>query len=188
MAVLRQSTTYTRLFYMVQSSDHVSGLTGATPAVGLSKAGAILTTAGGTVAEVTGGGGWYKVALTTGDTGTLGDLAYHITAASGDPTDFVDQVGDVYTTSNIKKNTAVANFMFVMTDATTHAPLAGLTVTATRSLDGAAFAACANSVSAVGVGVYQINLAATDTNADKVMLRFTDSGADDRLIEIITQP
>src|SRR6516164_5818332 len=91
MALLLQSTAYTRLFLMVQSADHVTGLTGASPIVQLSKAGGLMATAGATIAEVTGGNGWYKASLTTTDTNTLGDLAFHVTATSGDPTDFVDQ-------------------------------------------------------------------------------------------------
>jgi hypothetical protein len=94
MALLLQSTAYTRLFLMVQSVDHVSGLTGASPIVQLSKAGGLMATAGATIAEVTGGNGWYKASLTTTDTNTLGDLAFHVTATSGDPTDFVDQVSN----------------------------------------------------------------------------------------------
>jgi|SRR5215471_19935680 len=90
MATLKQSTTYTRVFLMVQSSDHISALTGASPSVNLSKSGGAFAAAGGTVTEISSG--WYKVALTTTDTNTVGDLAYHITAASGDPTDFSDQV------------------------------------------------------------------------------------------------
>lgn len=194
MANLKQSTAYTRLFLMIQSSDHVTGLTGATPVVTLSKAGAAPATAGGTVSEVTGGNGWYKVALTTGDTGTIGDLAFHCTATSGDPTDFVDQVslyilGDAFPiTANIKQNTTSAGFMFVMTDSTNHFPATGLTVTATRSIDGAAFASCTNSVSEVANGTYKIDLSAADVNGRHIMLRFTATGADDLNIEIITQP
>lgn len=90
--------------------------------------------------------------------------------------------------SNIKKNQALTTFEFPMTDSTTHAPKTGVTVTATRSLDGAAFGACANAVSEVGNGIYTINLATTDLNANVVTLRFTGSGADDRLITIVTQP
>lgn len=91
-------------------------------------------------------------------------------------------------TSNVKKNQALAAFEFVMTSSTTHIPTAGLTVTATRSLDGGSFAACANAVAEVGNGVYKIDLAATDTNANTIMLRFTATGADNRLISIVTQP
>lgn len=377
MALLKQSTAYTRAFLLVQSADHVSGLTGATPTVNLSKAGATFGAAGGTVTELANG--WYKIALTTTDTNTLGDLAYHITATSGDPTDFTDQVilldlgtiiesqvwdavrtshqttatfgqglqlvddgtaqagasgtitlrsgasatdnfykGDVvfiyggtganqppnivasyvgstkvatmvnswtvtpdstskyviipspfvtdpwdearsshttsgsfgegvgsvqgnvtgavgsvtgavgsvtgnvggsvasvtagvtvttnndktgYTVSTVSdktgyslttspgilKNTALAKFPFVMTDATTHAPKTGLTVTATRSLDGGAFASCTNAVVELASGAYLIDLAAGDVNGTTVHLRFTATGADDLLIAIKTQ-
>ena len=75
-----------------------------------------------------------------------------------------------------------------MTSSTTHAPQTGLTITATRSLNGGAFAPCANSVSEIGFGWYQINLASTDMNANTVSLRFTATGADDRDIQIVTQP
>jgi len=88
----------------------------------------------------------------------------------------------------IKKNTALANFMFVMVDSIDHVtPKTGLTITATRSLDGAAFGACANSASELSNGVYKISLAAGDLNADVVTLRFTASGGDDRLLTVITQ-
>lgn len=108
------------------------------------------------------------------------------------PTNFsamsIDSSGNVATTSNIKKNTAKSGFMFVMTDSTTHAPKTGLTVAATRSLDGGAFSSCTNAVSEVATGTYVINLSAADTNGDHVMLRFTATGADDVNIEIVTQP
>ncbi len=89
--------------------------------------------------------------------------------------------------SAIKKNTALAAFPFVMVDST-GAPTTGLTVTATRSLDGAAFGACANAVTEVASGVYKINLAAGDLNGDTVILRFTAAGARDRLVTIVTKP
>lgn len=89
--------------------------------------------------------------------------------------------------SNIKKNQALAGFTFLMTDSTTHAPKTGVTVTATRSLNGGSFSACANAVSEISNGVYTIDLAAGDLNGNTVMLRFTGTSSDDRLIEIITQ-
>src|SRR4051812_29093207 len=58
--------------------------------------------------------------------------------------------------ARIQKNTAYSNFMFRMTDSTDHvSPKTGLTVTAQRSLDGAAFGACANAVSEVASGWYK---------------------------------
>jgi hypothetical protein len=90
MALLKQSTAYTRMFLMVDSTDHFTGKTGLTVAVTLSKAGAAFGAAGGTVTEISSG--WYKIALTTTDTNTLGELAYHCTSTGADATDFVDQV------------------------------------------------------------------------------------------------
>lgn len=118
--LLKQSTVYTRTFLLVQSADHLSGLTGATPTVNLSKAGGTFAAAGGTITEIANG--FYKIALTTTDTGTVGDLAFHITATSGDATDFVDQVsatilGDTLNANTVQVNgnaTAAANVAFSM--------------------------------------------------------------------------
>lgn len=90
--------------------------------------------------------------------------------------------------ARITKNTALSAFMFKMVDATDHNTAeTGLTVTATRSLDGAAFAACANAVSEVSNGWYKIDLAAADLNGNVVVLRFTASGADTTEYVIVTQ-
>lgn len=84
------------MFLMVQTSDHVTGLTGATVTVNIAKNGGVFGAAAGSVAEIGAGGtgpaGWYKVTLTTADTDTVGDLAFHCTATSADPTDFKCQV------------------------------------------------------------------------------------------------
>lgn len=70
---------------MVQSSDHVTALTGASPTVTLSKNGGVFASPSGTVSEI--GSGWYKVAGNATDSNTLGPLILHATAASGDPAD-----------------------------------------------------------------------------------------------------
>lgn len=89
----------------------------------------------------------------------------------------------------ITKNTALSAFMFLMVDSTDHVTgKTGLTITAERSLDGAAFGACANLASEVANGMYKINLAATDLNADVVTLKFTGTAADARFITIVTEP
>ena len=90
MAFLKQSTTYTRLFKMISSSDHVSLKTGAAPVVNISKDGGTFAAAAGTVTEIANG--WYKISLTAADTSTVGDLAFYITGSGADDTDFVDQV------------------------------------------------------------------------------------------------
>lgn len=90
MANLKQSTAYTRMFFMVSSTDHIAAKTGAAPVVNISKAGAAFGAAAGVVAEIANG--WYKVSLTNADTNTLGDLAFHITGTGADDCDFADTV------------------------------------------------------------------------------------------------
>ena len=119
MALLKQSTAYVRTFFLVQSADHLSALTGATPTVNISKAGAAFGAAAGAVAEI--GNGWYKCSLTTADTGTLGDLAFHVTATSADDTDFVDQViafdlGTALSSQTVGTVTSVTNGVTVTTN------------------------------------------------------------------------
>jgi hypothetical protein len=88
----------------------------------------------------------------------------------------------------IKKNTALSNFSFVMFQSSDHVtPMTGLTVTAQRSIDGGAFASCANAPTELGNGVYLINLAASDLNGNVITLRFTGTSADATLMQIITQ-
>jgi hypothetical protein len=87
---LNQSTARNRMVFMRLSSDHLTGATGKTITVMISKDGSFFDAIAGIVEEVADG--WYNVALTSADTDTLGDLAYHITAADCDPTDIVDEV------------------------------------------------------------------------------------------------
>ena len=90
MAAYKQSVAYTATFVMIDSSDHVSKKTGLTVTVNIAKAGGSFGAAGGTVTEIANG--WYKVALTTTDTNSLGDLSFHCTATGADDTDFKDQI------------------------------------------------------------------------------------------------
>ena len=93
-------------------------------------------------------------------------------------------------TSNVKKNQALANFMFLITDATNHAPkTAAAALTATRSINGAAFAAgTLSAVTEVSNGLYSINLGSGDLNGNVVVLRVTSTNNDDVIVTILTQP
>lgn len=88
--LLKQSTARNRMVLLIQSADHITGLTGATLTITASKNGAAFASITPTVTER--GSGWYSLALTTGHTDTLGDIALHITSASADPLDVLDQV------------------------------------------------------------------------------------------------
>jgi hypothetical protein len=90
MALLKQSTARNRAIFMVDETDHVSGLAGLTLTITASKDGGAFASIAPTVTDR--GNGWYALALTTTHTNTLGDLALHITSTGADPTDLVDEV------------------------------------------------------------------------------------------------
>jgi hypothetical protein len=100
----------------------------------------------------------------------------------------VDEIITRVTSFKFDKSVALNNFEFYMAQSTDHvSPATGLTVTAERSIDGGAFAACTNAVTEVGSGVYKINLSPFDMNGDVITLKFTAPGADQRTITIVTQ-
>jgi hypothetical protein len=90
MRVVKQSTARSVTVFMTDSSDHVSGKTGLTLTITASKDGAAFGSISPTVTELSSG--WYKLALTSSHTDTLGDLALHITGTGCDPTDVLMQV------------------------------------------------------------------------------------------------
>lgn len=80
--LLPKGVAYNRMFFM--------GVTGLTLTVTISKNGAAFGALAGTVAEVSVG--WYKAAITSGDTDTEGDLAFHATDGGANIEDWCDQV------------------------------------------------------------------------------------------------
>lgn len=88
--MLKVSTARSAVVLMVASSDHVTGLDSLTLTITASKDGGSFATITPTVTDL--GNGFYKLALTTAHTDTLGDLALHITGTDADPTDLIYQV------------------------------------------------------------------------------------------------
>ena len=84
-AVQQAAATQPLVFLLVSSTDHISPVTGASPAVTISKAGAAFAAPAGAVSSI--GNGWYQVAGNAADTSALGPLLLHATAAGADPTD-----------------------------------------------------------------------------------------------------
>ncbi len=116
----------------------------------------------------------------------LDDLAYPATTGRSL---LVDASGGMALTTVLKKNQALAKFPLVMTDSTTHNPSTGKTVTVTRSIDGAAFAATtAGTATEIANGVYYIDLSAADLNGNTITLRATASGCDDLLVTLTMEP
>lgn len=106
-------------------------------------------------------------------TGAVGSVTAGVTLASGQ--------------LFVKKNTQIT-VTFPMTDSTTHLPKTGVTVTAQRSIDGAAIASCANSAAELSLGLYSLVLAAADVNGAMITLVLSGSGCDTRFIGLVTQP
>jgi len=128
------------------------------------------TYAGGAVASVTGSVGSVTAAVTVG--------------TNNDKTGYSLSAGQLF----IKKNTALANFEFLMVSSTDHiTPKTGLTITAQRSIDGGAFAACANAATELSAGIYVINLNASDLNGVVITFKFSGTGADTRYLTMVTQ-
>jgi hypothetical protein len=90
MRLLKQSTARDIMVFMADSTDHVTGKTGLTLTITASKNAAAFASITPTVTER--GDGWYKLALTSSHSDTLGDLALHITGTGADPADVLCQV------------------------------------------------------------------------------------------------
>ena len=134
------------------------------------------------IQSVSGDDGVPDGSFATAPTTTSKYIAFPVPSSSVDNAPLVDS--DLF-----QKNTEFANFVFAMRDEDDHATLiSGRTVTATRSINGAAYAACANSVSEIGSsGTYKITLAAADLNGDVIALLFSATGADTVTFTIKTQ-
>jgi hypothetical protein len=92
------------------------------------------------------------------------------------------------TEGGVKKNTELAGFTFFVALASDHVTGAtGKTVAVTRSIDGGAFAACANSpATEVSGGWYKIVLAAADLNGSVIAISATAAACDATGFTIIT--
>jgi hypothetical protein len=77
-------------FFLASAADHVTGLTGATPSVTISRNGAAFAAPSGAVAEL--GDGWYGLTPAGTDVTSDGVLLLHATAAGADPADVKCQV------------------------------------------------------------------------------------------------
>ena len=72
-------------FLMVLASDHITGATGKSPTVTISKNGGAFATPAGSVSEI--GSGIYALSANATDANTLGPLLLHATASGCDPRD-----------------------------------------------------------------------------------------------------
>lgn len=88
--IQQNQTAQPLIFMMVDDTDHLTGKTGLTPTVTISKNGGSFASPAGAVTEV--GSGWYKIAGNATDADTLGKLVIHAAATGADDSDTVYQV------------------------------------------------------------------------------------------------
>ena len=94
------SSSWPLVFLLISEVDHITGLTGASPVVQISKCGTAFAAPDGAISEI--GNGWYQVAGNAGDTSLLGPLVLHATANGADPTDWLYPIVtvDAYSTTS----------------------------------------------------------------------------------------
>lgn len=81
----QSSTSYPIPIFMADATDHITGKTGLSPTVTLSKNNAAFAAAAGAVTEIANG--WYSLAGNATDRNTLGPLLVHATGTGADPYD-----------------------------------------------------------------------------------------------------
>lgn len=203
---LRQSTASQEvpLGYFLSTTDGETAMTGLSIAntdisIWVSGATTLASKNSGGATHIAGG--VYYCVLDATDTATLGPLVIFVHKSTSlaikvecvvlTATNYDAAIAGTVSgiASNIKKNQALATFTFLMTDSTNHAPATGLTVTCTRSIDGAAFGAgtLANTAE-LSNGIYKVDFGAGDLNGNVIVLKATATGADITFERIVTQP
>jgi hypothetical protein len=90
-------------------------------------------------------------------------------------------------TDGIQKNAAFNNLEFLMVLTADHVtPAPGVAVTGQRSVDGGGFVNISGAIAEVSNGIYQVDLAAADTNGDVITYKFSAATADDTFITVTT--
>lgn len=162
MQILRSSATTPITFFMADNADHITGVTGLSPSVTVSKNGGSFSVPAGAVSEI--GFGWYKVAPNATDTDTLGDLLLHATATGADA--FSERVAEIVA-FDPRDAFFFANAMFDAPDGVE----AGLTL---RQSHRAMSAALAGKVSGAGTPV--VKFRNVPDNKDRITADCDTSG------------
>lgn len=190
--ILKNSSGYTLTFLMVDNSDHITGKTGLSPTVTISKAGGSFATPSGSVSEIANG--WYKVAGNTSDTNTDGEILLHATASGADPTDAkvgvvvdydprgVPTLSDMVTAMKaitVQKNLAFANYPIWMlsSNGTAQTGLSTSQISCQISKDNGSWAPLTDTTETeIGLGKYVVDLTAAETNANSLSIVCTGPG------------
>lgn len=192
--LFNSSLTVSGVITATNAGNQIIGVSAATVSAG-QLLGLTISSVIGPVGSVVGGLGGSVGGNVSGNVvGSVNSVNAGVTVSTNaDKTGYsVSTVGDKsnYTiTSNIKKNQSLLAFEYLMTDAITHSPATGLTVTVNRSIDGGAFAAgTLSAVTEIGNGIYAVDFGSGDLNGNVITLQATAIGADTAFERIVTQP
>ena len=104
------TATYPIQFLLVDNTDHVTGKTGLSPAVTISKNGGTFAPPVGAVTEL--GNGFYSLAGSALDRSVLGELIIHAYADGADPMDIIVDVVDYDPFADIAIMHSVVNLIY----------------------------------------------------------------------------
>ncbi len=111
----------------------------------------------------------------------------NVAAAGNGGLPTVDANNSVKIQGNVKKNTALASFCFMITDSTNHNPkTSASSIASTVSIDGGSFSTTSNSVVEVANGIYKLSLTSGELNGNNIILRVTAAGCDDTFERLVT--
>lgn len=164
--------------------------------IGTAVAASAVASVTGAVGSVTGNVGGNVAGSVGSVTGAVGSVTGAVGSVTGNVGgNVVGSVGSVtggataasLNATRYAKNTASQKVYFTLVDSTDHVTRkTGITVTAQRSLDGAAFGSATGTVTEVGSGVYYLSTSTADINADDVVFRFTGTACDPVELHVVT--
>jgi hypothetical protein len=136
--------------------------------------------------------GWYRLDLPDAALASGRFVSIHLKGATNMapcPIEIELTATDNQAVSIFKKNTALANFEFMMYLAGTNTPATGKTVTFVRNIDGGSFGAGSlSSVTEVGNGRYRVDFAAADRNGTTIGWKATEASCDQSDGQFLMEP
>lgn len=178
--ILKGSAVTPLLFFLTDSSDHLTGKANLTPSVTISKNGGAFASASGATSSL--GSGWFAIAANATDSNTAGPIALHATGTSCDacdmiPAQVIDPTVTIYGANvgqiNGQSASAAAGVAFPSTIASPTNITAGTVSIGAGGIASAAFvggavnasALAANAIAATTFAAGAINASAIAANA-----------------------
>lgn len=205
--ILRQSTADDVLIGpFLDLTDGATAETGESPSVKLSKNGQTMAAKSDVTTPVHDADGYYNCELDATDTGTVGTVVLTVAASANalpvrHEIQIIEEAAyDLLYAAGATGGQSIADLIlpptntiyndipFLMVDSTDFTtPETGLTVTATRSIDGGTtFSATTGTVTEAANGIYHFDASAADMNGKIITFKFSATGAMDTFVVLTT--